>query len=96
MVTNKDNTFIYTGWLNKFTGVNSIKQTIQDAIKHPKFLVESNGVKMRAYMSKTGESIMIKYQDLSASMTFNSHDSLLTALGFTPDNIMPSILHGKG
>lgn len=70
--------------------------TIQRAINHPKFLVEQNGVKMRAYRMKDN-IVKVEFEGHDArDWSLSSNNHLITALGFNPDNIMPYILHGKG
>jgi len=85
------------GWYYTTIGESFITERIQeDAINHPKWTVESNGVKMRAYRMKDGTvQIFSGVEPIFDTAIDGGYSIILTALGFTPDNIMPYILHGK-
>jgi hypothetical protein len=79
---------------HSFTAIiPKIKTVIEQAINHDKWTVESNGVKMRAYRMKDGE-VHVSFTD--GVREYAPESPVLTALSFTPANIMPYILHGKG
>jgi len=71
----------------------NIEMCIEYIINNPKWTVERSGIKMRAYRMKDG-SVDVAFPN--HTITFINSWELLKVIGFTPDNIMPSILHGKG
>lgn len=84
-------------WHSFTATIFEIATIINKAINHPKWTVESNGVKMRAYRMKDG-TVRVYFDDayFLYDPDVESEGKMLTALGFNANNIQKNILHGKG